>query len=247
MQPFFRYGLDAPPVVAVFGAASLVCFALAFLGLPAWIPVQVTGWIYPAIGFGSTSLGMMWESGVGKLRIREKLLDRLSWAGGERVLDVGCGQGLMAVAAARRVPAGRVDGIDLWAGRDLSGNSAEAVLRNARAEGVEARVFVQTGDMRALPFPDASFDRVVSRYAIHNISSAAGRDEAIEEIARVLAPGGEVLIDDIGHVGRYAALLRKAGLEVSVERRLWDVFRGVSSFGFIWPARLVGKRGTLQP
>ena len=243
MQRLFRYGLDAPPVVAAFGAASLLSFGFAIFGFPAWMPFQVRGWIFPAVALGGTALSMMWDSAVGKLRVRETLLDRLSWAGGERVLDVGCGQGLMAVAAARRVPQGRVDGIDLWMGRDLSGNSEEAVLRNARWEGVEARVFVRTADMRDLPFADAAFDRVVSRYAIHNIAGVAGRDQAIAAIARVLAPGGQVLIDDIRNVSRYAELLRGAGLEVRVERRFVDFWQSIVSLGFTQPGRLVGTRG----
>src|SRR5690242_1981655 len=66
-------------------------------------------------------------------------------------------------------------GVDLWRNVDQSGNSAEATLRNAVAEGVADRVEVQTGDMTALPFEDNSSDVVVSSLAIHNISGRAGR------------------------------------------------------------------------
>ncbi|NLI28196.1 MAG: class I SAM-dependent methyltransferase [Acetobacter sp.] len=54
--------------------------------------------------------------------------------------------------------------------------------------------------MRALPFTDASFERVVSRYAIHNISDEAGRAKAVREIGRVMAPKGQIVISDIMHV-----------------------------------------------
>jgi hypothetical protein len=52
-----------------------------------------------------------------------------------------------------------------------------------------------------------------------------------------------VLIDDIRNVSRYAALLRGAGLEVSVERRFADYWFSVVSFGMTQPGRLVGTRG----
>ena len=59
------------------------------------------------------------------------------------------------------------------------------------------RIELHTADMRALPFPDASFDVVVSSLAIHNIKGSAGRNQAIDEVVRVLRPGGRVLIVDI--------------------------------------------------
>ena len=66
--------------------------------------------------------------------------------------------------------------------------------------------------MRALPFPDASFDAVVSSLAIHNVATAEGRRTAIGEIARVLRPGGRIAIMDIAHIGEHAAALRAAGM-----------------------------------
>ena len=66
--------------------------------------------------------------------------------------------------------------------------------------------------MRALPLPDEVVDRV-SSLAIHNVPDQAGRDRAIAEIARVLKPGGTVVIQDMRHVDRYAAELRAHGVE----------------------------------
>jgi ubiquinone/menaquinone biosynthesis C-methylase UbiE len=63
-------------------------------------------------------------------------------------------------------------------------------LRNAVAEGVADRVEVKTGDITRLPFPDASFDAVISMTVLHNIPSRAARDAALAEFARVLKPGG---------------------------------------------------------
>ncbi|MEE8663203.1 MAG: methyltransferase domain-containing protein [Acetobacter sp.] len=96
--------------------------------------------------------------------------------------------------------------------------------------------------MRELPFADASFDRIVSRYAIRNISDEAGRAKAVREISRVLAPKGQVVISDIMHVPAYAQLLLTCGLTVRIERDLLDFAWTCCSFGTIRPRRLVATR-----
>jgi SAM-dependent methyltransferase len=233
MTPAADYGLDAPGVVrnlllaAGAGACLTMLIWLGILpraatlhlrsGLDLSIGLLGLG-LGPALGCGVGAAAMVWDSRVGKLARRERLLDALPWTGAEQVLDVGCGRGLLLIGAARRVPAGSAVGLDLWRAEDLSANRPEATLANAGAEGVLARVRVETGDMRQMPFPDASFDRVVSRAAIHNLPSAPDRAQAVREIARVLRPGGWVLIDDIRHLGDYRAVLQAHGCEA--RRRL---------------------------
>jgi ubiquinone/menaquinone biosynthesis C-methylase UbiE len=95
---------------------------------------------------------------------------------------------------------------------DQGNNSREATLENAKLEGVADRVEVRDGDMRKLPFPDASMDAVIANLAIHNISNREGRREAIAEIERVLKPGGQVALMDFKHVGQYAEDLKKDGI-----------------------------------
>ena len=141
----------------------------------------------------------------GKLRIWQRELDQAGLQGNEQLLDLGCGRGAVLIEAARRLPAGRAVGADLWS-RDQSGNSPEATLANAAAAGVADRVEVHTADMTALPFADGSFDVVTSALAIHNIPSAEGRYRAVDEAIRVLRPGGQLLIADPWWIARkYAA------------------------------------------
>ncbi len=123
------------------------------------------------------------------------LLDAAALRPGERVLDVGCGLGLMLIGAARRLTTGKATGIDIWQVEDLSGNRAEATLENARREGVADRVEVQTADMRKMPFPDASFDVVLCTQVLEHSTDPA---QAVRELARVTAPGGRVLASTHG-------------------------------------------------
>jgi ubiquinone/menaquinone biosynthesis C-methylase UbiE len=128
------------------------------------------------------------------------------------VLDVGCGSGLLLNAAAKRLTDGSAVGVDVWHASDLGGNQRETTLRNAALEGVAERVEVHTGDGRRLPFADAAFDVVVSLNVVHNMGKRADRAKALTEIARVLKPGGTVVLADFRNVGEYVTGLRASGM-----------------------------------
>jgi len=256
------YGLDAPGVVRNLFAAAAV--GLLFWGLRAlgfWsglltIPLFGLKFVFPlpAIGLatgatcGFMGAWMVYESQRGKLRRRERLLDRIVWSGREQVLDVGCGRGLMLIGAAKRLITGRATGIDIWQAEDLSNNHAGAALENARLEGVAQRVELKTADMRQMPFPDETFDVVVSRVAIHNLYQIGERAQAISEIARVLKPGGVVLIDDIRHHQEYAAVLsRKGCAEIRrLDTPIVSWLLTVLSMGSLRPGTLLARKSLSQ-
>jgi arsenite methyltransferase len=170
---------------------------------------------------------MLWGSKVGKLRLRDKVINSIPWRGDEKVLDVGCGRGLMLIAAAKRLRSGNASGIDLWRKADQSGNSREATSQNVRLENVGDRVELWDGDARSLPFTDDSFDVVLSSWALHNIYDRTGRETSIREIVRVLKPGGRLAIIDIRHTREYAKVLQ--------ESRFRNVRRSNPKFLFVIP------------
>ena len=94
----------------------------------------------------------------------------------------------------------------------VSGNSMQATLANAAAEGVADRVELHTQDMTDLQFPDASFDLVVSNLAIHNLPDNDARRAAIDEAVRVLRPGGRAVIADLGFTRLYATRFKQRGM-----------------------------------
>lgn len=209
-----NYGIDAPGVVR---AMALLAISLCGAGLILSATAGPMGGrfgstlLWPGASFAVTAALMLASSRFGKLRARDRLLDRLFLVGGETVLDVGCGHGLLLIGAALRLPYGHAIGVDWWSQIDQHANSAEATCANALAEGVLDRVVVKNGDMRKLPIADGSIDTAVSSLAIHNLSSVSERSRAIHEIARVVRPGGRVGILDIAYVGDYARDLERAG------------------------------------
>ncbi len=233
-----NYGLDAPGFQrgALFGGLSVVIvgFALSYLQARGNLP-PVFGYagalVWPGASFFLTGCIMYWGSKVGKLQLRDKMINSISWRGDEQVLDVGCGHGLMLLAAAKRLTSGRATGIDIWSQVDQADNNPESTMENARLENVADRVELKSADARKLPFPDASFDVIVSSFAIHNLKRASDRIQVMREIARVLRPGGQLAIADIRHTGQYERTLRTLG---------WTkVERWFPNFIFVTPTRVL--------
>ncbi|MEU6233515.1 class I SAM-dependent methyltransferase [Kitasatospora sp. NPDC047058] len=198
-----RYGVDAPAFPATLGAAAAACYLAA------------GRWRSGRAALLTAGTALLAHTGVylhttlcGKLSVWARELDAAGLKGDEELLDLGCGRGAVLIEAARRLPSGRAVGVDLWSGKDQSGNTPEATLANAAAAGVSDRVEVHTADMTALPFATGSFDVVTSALAIHNIPSPKARYRAVDEAMRVLRPGGHLLVADFRPMaGKYAAHL----------------------------------------
>ena len=227
------YGLDAPRVVrSMFSRAAwiiaiaLVLYVVNRSEYPG--PAARMCGVLALIGLIFLGIGavMVWSSRVAKLRLRDQLLDSLALRGDERVLDVGCGRGLLAIGAAKRLKNGKVIGIDVWNPLDLSGNTPDAAKANVKLEGVADKVRIENGDAQKLVYPDNHYDVVVSSLALHNIPEHPARSQAVREMLRVLKPGGKLAIFDLFRTGEYADVLRALGandIELSKTRFLWCV------------------------
>lgn len=145
------------------------------------------GWRYDLHGW---LLDTCWFRGQGReLRRRAATLARLR--PGEQVLDVGCGTGTLALEVARRVGrAGRVAGID-----PSPEQIARARAKAARRQVSNLPIAFQIGVIEQLPFPDQTFDVVLSTLMMHHLPAPLKR-QGLAEIARVLKPGGRLVIAD---------------------------------------------------
>jgi arsenite methyltransferase len=245
------YGIDAPGLVRGFLIGALILVAIGILllnfgpSLGSWpkitAGVMLVISLYP---FGMFCL-MNYESRVTKITDREKILDLVNWRGDELILDVGCGRGLMLIGAAKRLTSGKAMGVDLWFERDQSSNSIDAPLGNAQLEGVRDIVSVETADMRKLPFPDKSFDIVLSNWVVHNLENKADRVMALMEMLRVLRPTGSLLLTDIVNRDEYLAELKKmntSDARLIIFSTMKDRILRSVSFGSYGPATILVRK-----
>jgi SAM-dependent methyltransferase len=118
----------------------------------------------------------------GGRRSSEELFHLADLQAGQRVLDVGCGVGTTAIEVTRRFEC-HVTAVD------IAPLMLERARANVRREGVEGQVAVEHGDILALSYPDASFDRVLAEA----VTMFVDRPRAASELVRVCRPGGRVL------------------------------------------------------
>lgn len=116
-------------------------------------------------------------------------IERTGLQPGERLLDLGCGTGTLALMAHAEQPNATIVGLD----------ADPAILERARAKtaAAGAPIAFHEGFSNRLPFEDERFDAVVSTLFFHHLSDAHKRATATE-VLRVLAPGGRVVVADLG-------------------------------------------------
>src|SRR5205085_10921846 len=119
--------------------------------------------------------------------LRETLIELAAPAPGEKVLDVGCGTGTLALALKSRMGTGEVNGVD------ASPEMIEVAKEKAAKAGSEFDF--QVALIEAIPFPDATFDLVTSSLMLHHLPDDLKRT-GLDEIRRVLKPGGRFMAMD---------------------------------------------------
>jgi ubiquinone/menaquinone biosynthesis C-methylase UbiE len=173
---------------------------------------------------------VMWFLTLGRERaLRQNIADMIQYRPGEKVLDVGCGTGSLALVAKERVGSqGSVHGID------------PAPRQIARAQTKAARhglaVDFQLGVVERLSFPDQTFDVIQSTFAIDHVPADLQR-QGLREIARVLKPGGRLFILITGSVQELAAFMKDAGFT--------HIETGEKEYRGIGAARLYFVRGQI--
>ena len=155
-----------------------------------------TGQFGPAVyaGWRDSSLGEITEA------LEHRLIFRLTGPlGGKLVLDAGCGDGTLARAAAR-------EGASRVCGCDLDPRMVAKARMTAIRDGIP--IDLSVARLQALPFPDNTFDVVTCITVLAFVPDAV---RAVREMARVLRPGGRLVIGDLGKWSVWAARRRSRG------------------------------------
>ena len=218
--------VSAPTLATIVGTVSAGLLALAARSLSRGKPIAATVTGGMGASIVTTAALFIRTTRVGKFEVWAEILEDLRLRGDETLLDLGCGRGAVLLAAAKLLPNGRAIGVDIWRA-DQTDNSQQNTLRNAEVEGVSDRVEVRTADITDLPFDNDSVDVIVSSLVVHNIPGAANRAKAISEAARVLRPGGRLVLADIWATGRHVRQLRELGWTDARRRGLgWRMWWG---------------------
>lgn len=126
---------------------------------------------------------------LGIASVHRPLVDQAGIRPGHRVLEIGCGTGNLTLLAKRLHPDAEVVGLD---------PDPKALARARRKAGRKALpVRLDLGFAQELPYPDASFDRVLSAFMFHHLGPDE-KEKALCEVRRVLKPGGSLHLLDLG-------------------------------------------------
>ena len=143
----------------------------------------------------------------------ERVLEAAALQPGDTVLDVGAGLGLLTLAAHERIGDGWVIAVDPSVG------ALEELLRLAHDAGANGIMYL-VGDAEVLPLPDASIDAAILRFVLGHVADIG---VAVEELARVLRPGGRLSVCEpsanhgVLDSARLAAQLERAGF-IAIEQ-----------------------------
>jgi ubiquinone/menaquinone biosynthesis C-methylase UbiE len=189
----------------VLGLTSLASGVLAALPLPGLLRIlfcllgvaAFASFLYPFYSY------IVFSPGGGNLQDKfyDLILNHVEEIGSGKVLDIGTGNGILAIKAALCSPAAQVTGVDYW-GKDWEYSKA-ICEQNARIANVTNRVQFMRGDAASLNFADGTFDVVVSNLTFHEVALVKHKSAVMREALRLLKPGGSFAFIDYFYEQRY--------------------------------------------
>lgn len=189
---FFVFALTDLSLWALVPGGLVIKALLAFMAL-----LCLVAWLYFLLARRLFSA----EGGDIQRKVIDELTSRIQFNGAGEALDIGCGSGALSIRIAKMYPEIRVTGIDYW-GNGWSYCQIQCE-ENARLESVESRISFRQASASALPFPNGSFDLVVSNLTFHEVNDCADKLDVVREALRVVRPGGTFVFQDLFLLQRY--------------------------------------------
>jgi SAM-dependent methyltransferase len=173
------FALSALPILALF---RILC---VILGLAA-----LASFLYPLYSY------FMFSPRGGNLQVKfyDLILEHVEQNSAGKILDIGTGNGILAIKAAQRNPAAQVTGVDMW--EDDWEYSRSICDQNARIANVAERVQFKKGDAASLNYADGTFDVVLSNLTFHEVKLVIRKSDVMREALRLVKPGGSFAFID---------------------------------------------------
>lgn len=144
------------------------------------------------------------------------LVEHANLAVGQKVLDLGCGTGTLTIQIKQFLPQIELFGLD--------GDPAVLQIARQKAEETGLDIYWEEGLAYELPYPTASFDRVVSCLMIHHLTTP-NKIKAFREVLRILKPGGEFHLLDFGKPTNFG--MRLISIPIAHLEEAGDNIRGL--------------------
>ena len=192
-------------ILLILGLGSLGLAIIGVLSRPAIVRIGAeilsvilfVSFLYPAYSYYAFSL---WGGNLQE-KVYDLILENLGEGVSGNALDIGTGNGILAINLAQKFTRTEVVGVDYW-GKNWE-YSRLICEENAKIAGVSGRVRFLKGNAAALDFPDSSFDAVVSNLTFHEVKSVQRKGELVREALRLLKPGGSFAFIDYFYDSRY--------------------------------------------
>lgn len=174
---------------------------------------------------------------------KRALIKQANIGQGQRVLDLGCGTATLTILVKQAHPDAEVAGLD--------GDTQVLEIGRVKAAKAGVNISLDHGMAFQLPYPDASFDRVLSSLMFHHLARE-NKQRALNETFRVLRPGGELHIVDFGKPHHaFANVISWFGRRLeqaadNIEGRLPEMMRRAGFTQVEEPARFTTVVGTLS-
>ena len=151
-------------------------------------------------------------------KIWNLVIQKLSWNGKGKALDIGTGAGALVIELAKKFPQSFIVGIDYWG--SMWNYTKHKCEENAKIEGVANQVMFQKASASNLPFEDCEFDAIISNFVYHEVRDEKDKKSLIKESFRVLKKGGAFSLQDtfknkkkFGEVKDLIREIKKWGIE----------------------------------
>lgn len=185
-------------IAFVTGLLSLFPFGVLYRGIMSCLfVVMLFSFSFPLYAY------VMFSQKGGRIqeKVYELIIQKLGGYLKGSLLDIGSGNGVLAVKLALQNSDAKVRGMDYW-GTDWE-YSKGVCEQNAQKAHVEERVSFQRGDAASLDFTDETFDGVISNLTFHEVKSVPDKRKVLAEALRVLRPGGVFSFVDYFHESKY--------------------------------------------